>query len=203
MDRMGGAAGTDWKCAREGCSFKHKWKMKPTGMNYYCCNACRNGEVWHTNNCDGHGHRILSHPQDSAPSIPPESATAWDSQKLPMGIFPEFRLPCRHTRAYWNYTTMEYVDWLADAHGYVLNASLRRQWQRTQLVIERTVTETVNLHVHVYRLKEIPVGMRGDCIDVANAYPLDAHSPKYNLAEVTGADLQVQAHLLSQIELPI
>ena len=45
----------EWTCRRQGCTFQHK---KRPGSTPYCCEACKNGEDWHTSNCKGYGRRV-------------------------------------------------------------------------------------------------------------------------------------------------
>ena len=60
------------------------------------------------------------------------------------------------------------------------------------------------IKIYIFRLVSIPLGMQDRCIDVASAdvpdaYPLDAWSPRYNLREVSGVSLSVQAEVCTQV----
>ena len=48
---------TSWRCERRGCQHVH---FGGPGNRLWCCNACKRGEEWHTDNCTGQHTRIIN-----------------------------------------------------------------------------------------------------------------------------------------------
>ena len=195
----------EWKCEREGCPYKHKWKKE--GSTSHCCRACKLGESWHSRNCRGYGYHIVSDSNVADRSSPgPEAkrGVASNSRERSRehrgpGLFATtFLMPYSKTRFHFCQTTIVAVEALANVYGHVLSSDVHAAWKRTELVIDRMATSQVNLRVYVYKLEDIPFTMAGNCIDVHSTYPLDAHSASYNMSDVTGANPVVQAHLVTQ-----
>ena len=93
---------------------------------------------------------------------------------------------------------IQHVEWLASEYGFRMLPSVRAAWEETQSVIESVATETSDVRVFVQKLAQIPQPINSNCIDVHEAFPLHGGSPLYDQKVVTGANLCVQANLVTQ-----
>jgi hypothetical protein len=125
-------------------------------------------------------------------SLPPVAAAAQMSGEV-------FHVRASNTCARWQCTTTEYIEWLANEHGFHLTFPVWAAWRRTELAIRNKATQMSDVRIYVYKLEAVPAAMGSKCIDVANTYHTDAHSAQYALKHVTGVDLRVQARLVTQV----
>ena len=179
-----GGSNEGWSCARTGCPCHHEWKGPWNGWYIqWCCQACRNGQQWHTTNCSGAGCRVVGVPEveDDLPPL-------------------EFRVDFPNTRMHWNWSVIDYVQWLANEHYYVLTPAVVHAWQRTQWFIDKEAHSDQDMEVviHVFKNDRIPPSLESKCIDVHNTLYLDAYSDQYTLGSTTGVHPPLQAKLVLQ-----
>ena len=206
-----------WLCARPGCLFQHKWK-KP-GSTTFCCAACKKGEPWHTQNCRGCGNQVALLGPYERSAMPVVSlkraweslacvvvASAYERQVLPSA--PEqkptvFRMPQKYMRAHWHMTVLDYVEWLANEYATPLTPVLREAWGRTQFIIDSFARPPTALTVHIRKSDDI-IPLHSDYttshIDLVTRFPLTAFSDAYDMRDVTGVNLCVQARLVVQLD---
>jgi hypothetical protein len=192
------------QCRRAGCAFRHRDCPRE---HRFCCNACRLGQHWHTNNCTGQGRSVVGRQHPPITPTPVLAATtAFAAPTLRhqarTGHYTGqdgFTIPARWARQESN--AVDFVQWYMDFIGETMPASTLSEWQILAEVIPHAVQDR-RLTIHVLAEDSARLARMENVINV-HARGLDAHAPSlYEMHQVTGIDFAVQAVLVRQALTP-
>jgi len=178
-----------WSCARAGCTFRHKWKS--LGSTPFCCSACNRGEAWHTSNCEGAGQAIVV--------VTPVTVDYDAAEQEDERAMRKFLMPAKFTRWHWKLSVVEYIGWLAHSHNEVLFPQVQEAWLRTQFIVDKLGDPSIHMDVYIHKGSVVYGTAAAAFIDVANSFPLSAKSNAYDMSDVSGVNLCVQANLVTQV----
>ena len=164
-------------CRRPGCPFHRETSAAPREHGF-CCNACRRGEQVHTRNCTG--YRWMP----AAPRRPQNDGAA-------------FKIPDHWVCG--SGGILQYVGWYMFRFGYHMPTATGEAWSKIDTKIAFMKQERP-LTIHVLA-EDSASPLLNNAFRSINVHTrgLNAHAPwAYNMEEVTGIDLLVQAVLVRQ-----